>query len=110
MPLTEEVVLFGFQFFVTSYLANYSYGCQSVDYSTSPLGVRVGLLNLINHIIWAVLFAMFLRTLLSSEPVHIHFQMASVCGWFFFSKIVELLDTVPTQNSALNLDFSTGFQ
>ncbi|MBN3302382.1 ELOV4 protein, partial [Amia calva] len=49
-----------YEFFVTSYLANYSYLCQPVDYSTSGLGLR----------------------------------MASVCWWFFFSKVIELLDTI----------------
>ncbi|XP_016403635.1 elongation of very long chain fatty acids protein 4-like, partial [Sinocyclocheilus rhinocerous] len=48
------------EFFVTSWLANYSFLCQPVDYSPSPLGMR----------------------------------MASVCWWFFFSKVIELSDTV----------------
>ncbi|XP_056319808.1 ELOVL fatty acid elongase 8b [Danio aesculapii] len=48
------------EFLVTSWLANYSYLCQPVDYSTSPLGMR----------------------------------MANVCWWFFFSKVIELSDTV----------------
>uniref|UniRef100_A0A8C2CQ52 Elongation of very long chain fatty acids protein n=1 Tax=Cyprinus carpio TaxID=7962 RepID=A0A8C2CQ52_CYPCA len=48
------------EFLVTSWLANYSYLCQPVDYSSSPLGMR----------------------------------MASVCWWFFFSKVIELSDTV----------------
>lgn len=43
-----------------SLLSNYSYKCQPVDYSDSPLALR----------------------------------MANVCWWFFFSKVVELLDTV----------------
>lgn len=29
------------QFLVTSWLSNYSYLCQPVDYSTSPLAMRV---------------------------------------------------------------------
>ncbi|XP_076439832.1 very long chain fatty acid elongase 4-like [Babylonia areolata] len=49
-----------YEFLVTSILSNYSYYCQPVDYSTSPLAVR----------------------------------MASVCWWFFFSKVIELMDTV----------------
>ncbi|RXN34560.1 adenine DNA glycosylase-like protein [Labeo rohita] len=48
------------EFMVTSWLANYSYLCQPVDYSRSPLGMR----------------------------------MASVCWWFFFSKVIELSDTI----------------
>ncbi|XP_016128461.1 elongation of very long chain fatty acids protein 4-like isoform X2 [Sinocyclocheilus anshuiensis] len=48
------------EFLVTSWLADYSYLCQPVDYSPSPLGMR----------------------------------MASVCWWFFFSKVIELSDTV----------------
>ncbi|TRZ02781.1 hypothetical protein DNTS_028825 [Danionella cerebrum] len=48
------------EFLITSWTANYSYLCQPVDYSTSPLGMR----------------------------------MASVCWWFFFSKVIELSDTV----------------
>ncbi|KAJ0044111.1 hypothetical protein NL108_005583 [Boleophthalmus pectinirostris] len=49
-----------FQFLVTSWLSNYSLICQPVDYSRSPLAMR----------------------------------MASVCWWFFVSKIIELSDTV----------------
>ncbi|KAM3876169.1 ELOVL fatty acid elongase 8b [Diretmus argenteus] len=49
-----------YEFLVTSWLSNYSYLCQPVDYSTSPLAMR----------------------------------MASVCWWFFFSKVIELSDTV----------------
>ncbi|KAK7488445.1 hypothetical protein BaRGS_00020230 [Batillaria attramentaria] len=49
-----------YEFLMTSILANYSYRCQPVDYSTAPLAMR----------------------------------MASVCWWFFFSKVIELLDTV----------------
>ncbi|XP_039985395.1 ELOVL fatty acid elongase 8b isoform X2 [Xiphias gladius] len=49
-----------YEFLVTSWLSNYSYLCQPVDYSTSPLAMR----------------------------------MARVCWWFFFSKIIELCDTL----------------
>ncbi|NXD00423.1 ELOV4 protein, partial [Certhia familiaris] len=49
-----------YEFLVTSFLANYSYLCQPVDYTRSELGMR----------------------------------MARVCWWFFFSKVIELLDTV----------------
>ncbi|XP_063075113.1 ELOVL fatty acid elongase 8a [Engraulis encrasicolus] len=49
-----------YEFTVTSWLANYSLLCQPVDYSNSPLGMR----------------------------------MAKVCWWFFFSKVIELSDTV----------------
>ncbi|XP_046353443.1 elongation of very long chain fatty acids protein 4-like [Haliotis rufescens] len=48
------------EFVVTSTLSHYSFLCQPVDYSDSPLALR----------------------------------MAQVCWWFFFSKIIELLDTV----------------
>ncbi|KAI4828857.1 hypothetical protein KUCAC02_022929 [Chaenocephalus aceratus] len=48
------------EFLVTSWLSNYSYLCQPVDYSNSPLAVR----------------------------------MAKVCWWFFFSKVIELSDTL----------------
>lgn len=48
------------EFLITSIKSNYSYLCQPVDYSESPLAMR----------------------------------MANVCWWFFFSKIIELLDTV----------------
>lgn len=48
-----------YEFFMSAYLAKYSLGCQLVDYSTSPLAMR----------------------------------MASVCWWFFFSKVIELADT-----------------
>ncbi|XP_060788576.1 ELOVL fatty acid elongase 8b isoform X2 [Neoarius graeffei] len=48
------------EFLVTSWLSDYSYLCQPVDYSSSPLARR----------------------------------MASVCWWFFFSKVIELSDTV----------------
>ncbi|XP_070765731.1 ELOVL fatty acid elongase 8b [Enoplosus armatus] len=49
-----------YEFLVTSWLSNYSYLCQPVDYSTRPLPMR----------------------------------MARVCWWFFFSKIIELSDTL----------------
>ncbi|KAL3868979.1 hypothetical protein ACJMK2_041724 [Sinanodonta woodiana] len=49
-----------YEFFISSYLAGYSYVCQPVDYSTNSLAIR----------------------------------MASVCWWYFFSKIIELVDTV----------------
>ncbi|KAG7235706.1 hypothetical protein INR49_002336 [Caranx melampygus] len=48
------------EFLVTSWLSNYSLLCQPVDYSTSPLAMR----------------------------------MARVCWWFFFSKVIELSDTL----------------
>uniref|UniRef100_A0AAY5KJ63 Elongation of very long chain fatty acids protein n=1 Tax=Esox lucius TaxID=8010 RepID=A0AAY5KJ63_ESOLU len=48
------------EFLVTSLLSNYSYLCQPVDYSTSPLAMR----------------------------------MAKACWLFFFSKVIELADTV----------------
>ncbi|XP_003974148.1 ELOVL fatty acid elongase 8b [Takifugu rubripes] len=48
------------EFLVTSWLSSYSFLCQPVDYSTSPLAMR----------------------------------MARVCWWFFFSKIIELSDTI----------------
>ncbi|KAL4235653.1 hypothetical protein ACF0H5_004048 [Mactra antiquata] len=49
-----------YEFLMSAVLAGYSLRCQPVDYSTSPLALR----------------------------------MASVCWWFFFSKVIELLDTV----------------
>ncbi|XP_051234026.1 ELOVL fatty acid elongase 8b [Dicentrarchus labrax] len=49
-----------YEFLVTSWLSNYSYLCQPVDYSSSPLAIR----------------------------------MAKVCWWFFFSKVIELSDTI----------------
>ncbi|KAK2835649.1 hypothetical protein Q5P01_016133 [Channa striata] len=49
-----------YEFLVTSWLSNYSYLCQPVDYSTSPLAMR----------------------------------MARACWWFFFSKVIELSDTL----------------
>nr|WJY55135.1 Elovl4 [Paralichthys lethostigma] len=49
-----------YEFLVTSLLSNYSYLCQPVDYSNSPLAMR----------------------------------MARVCWWFFFSKVIELSDTL----------------
>uniref|UniRef100_H3CZC4 Elongation of very long chain fatty acids protein n=1 Tax=Tetraodon nigroviridis TaxID=99883 RepID=H3CZC4_TETNG len=48
------------EFLVASWLSNYSYLCQPVDYSSSPLAMR----------------------------------MARVCWWFFFSKIIEMSDTI----------------
>ncbi|KAG8509107.1 Elongation of very long chain fatty acids protein 4 [Galemys pyrenaicus] len=73
-PLTAYnlglVVLSGYifyEFMVTSFLANYSYFCQPVDYSQ-----RQCLAELL-------------------PPAQ---QMASVCWWCFFSKAIELLDTV----------------
>uniref|UniRef100_A0A8C4EJF8 Elongation of very long chain fatty acids protein n=1 Tax=Dicentrarchus labrax TaxID=13489 RepID=A0A8C4EJF8_DICLA len=54
------VWIFISQFLVTSWLSNYSYLCQPVDYSSSPLAIR----------------------------------MAKVCWWFFFSKVIELSDTI----------------
>ncbi|MCJ8734612.1 hypothetical protein PDJAM_G00237340 [Pangasius djambal] len=48
------------EFLVTSWRSSYSYLCQPVDYSDSPLAMR----------------------------------MASVCWWFFFSKVIELSDTL----------------
>uniref|UniRef100_A0AAY4BG72 Elongation of very long chain fatty acids protein n=1 Tax=Denticeps clupeoides TaxID=299321 RepID=A0AAY4BG72_9TELE len=48
------------EFLLSSWLANYSFLCQPVDYSDSPLALR----------------------------------MASVCWWFFFSKVIELSDTL----------------
>ncbi|KAL0966076.1 hypothetical protein UPYG_G00290580 [Umbra pygmaea] len=49
-----------YEFAASSWLANYSLLCQPVDYSTSPLAMR----------------------------------MAKVCWWFYFSKVIELIDTV----------------
>ncbi|XP_049443115.1 elongation of very long chain fatty acids protein 4-like [Epinephelus fuscoguttatus] len=49
-----------YEFLVTSWLSSYSLLCQPVDYSTSPLPLR----------------------------------MARVCWWFFFSKVIELSDTI----------------
>lgn len=49
-----------YEFLVTSWLSNYSFLCQPVDYSSSPLAMR----------------------------------MASVCWCFFFSKVIELSDTI----------------
>ncbi|XP_038572040.1 elongation of very long chain fatty acids protein 4-like [Micropterus salmoides] len=49
-----------YEFLVTSRLSNYSFSCEPVDYSNSPLAMR----------------------------------MASVCWWFFFSKVIELSDTI----------------
>lgn len=49
-----------YEFLVSAWLANYSFLCQPVDYSTSPLALR----------------------------------MASACWWFFFSKVIELSDTL----------------
>lgn len=49
-----------YEFRISSWLANYSYRCQPVDYSNDPLALR----------------------------------MANVCWWYFFSKVIELLDTI----------------
>ncbi|KAI1883140.1 hypothetical protein AGOR_G00242160 [Albula goreensis] len=49
-----------YEFLMSSWLAKYSLLCQPVDYSTSPLAMR----------------------------------MAKVCWWFFFSKVIELSDTM----------------
>jgi hypothetical protein len=38
--------IFVFQFLTVSLLSNYSYKCQPVDYSDSPLAVRVSLIRL----------------------------------------------------------------
>ncbi|XP_022112033.1 elongation of very long chain fatty acids protein 4-like isoform X2 [Acanthaster planci] len=72
-PLQLKPILVGYNFFlvglsiymfyefrVTSWKANYSYGCQPVDYSNSELGLR----------------------------------MARVCWWYFFSKVIEVMDTI----------------
>ncbi|XP_057697934.1 elongation of very long chain fatty acids protein 4-like [Corythoichthys intestinalis] len=48
------------EFLATSWLSNYSLRCQPVDYSDTPLPMR----------------------------------MARVCWWFFFSKVIELSDTL----------------
>lgn len=48
------------EFLLTSWLSGYSFLCQPVDYSSSPLALR----------------------------------MAKVCWWFFFSKVIELSDTI----------------
>ncbi|XP_061097910.1 ELOVL fatty acid elongase 8a [Conger conger] len=48
------------EFLVSSWLSGYSLLCQPVDYSDSPLAMR----------------------------------MAKVCWWFFFSKVIELCDTM----------------
>ncbi|XP_051553057.1 ELOVL fatty acid elongase 8a [Myxocyprinus asiaticus] len=49
-----------YEFTASSWLANYSLLCQPVDYSESPLAMR----------------------------------MARVCWWFYFSKVIELSDTM----------------
>ncbi|XP_037530683.1 ELOVL fatty acid elongase 8b [Nematolebias whitei] len=72
-PVDLRVVLIGYnfsmvllsaymfhEFLVASWLSNYSLLCQPVDYSSSPLAMR----------------------------------MARVCWWFFFSKVIELSDTL----------------
>ncbi|XP_023774890.1 uncharacterized protein LOC111923378 isoform X2 [Cyanistes caeruleus] len=78
-----------YEFLVTSVLANYSYLCQPVDYSRSELGMRtpggqgysmVENVSILGKALTAVSCAAQ--------------QMARVCWWFFFSKIIELLDTV----------------
>ncbi|XP_067309138.1 ELOVL fatty acid elongase 8a [Pseudorasbora parva] len=49
-----------YEFTASSWLANYSWLCQPVDYSENPLAMR----------------------------------MARVCWWFYFSKVIELTDTI----------------
>ncbi|XP_043074943.1 ELOVL fatty acid elongase 8a isoform X1 [Puntigrus tetrazona] len=49
-----------YEFTASSWFANYSLVCQPVDYSETPLAMR----------------------------------MARVCWWFYFSKVIELTDTV----------------
>uniref|UniRef100_A0A9J7X516 Elongation of very long chain fatty acids protein n=2 Tax=Cyprinus carpio TaxID=7962 RepID=A0A9J7X516_CYPCA len=49
-----------YEFTASSWLANYSLVCQPVDYSETPLAMR----------------------------------MARVCWWFYFSKVIELTDTM----------------
>ncbi|XP_077034544.1 very long chain fatty acid elongase 4-like isoform X1 [Agelaius phoeniceus] len=78
-----------YEFLVTSVLANYSYLCQPVDYSRSELGMRTpggqGYSVVENVLIWG--------KALTAVPCAAQ-QMARVCWWFFFSKVIELLDTV----------------
>lgn len=77
-----------FQFLVTSWLSNYSLLCQPVDYSTSPLAMRVSVINV------PLCLHIFLCPAKFNFSLRNPTQMASVCWWFFFSKVIELSDTV----------------
>ncbi|OWK52586.1 Elongation of very long chain fatty acids protein 4 [Lonchura striata] len=83
-----------YEFLVTSVLANYSYLCQPVDYSRSELGMRVQP-RVGRDTAWLkmCLFDLILAKALIAVPCAAQ-QMARVCWWFFFSKVIELLDTV----------------
>ncbi|XP_066039751.1 very long chain fatty acid elongase 4-like isoform X1 [Chamaea fasciata] len=78
-----------YEFLVTSVLANYSYLCQPVDYSRSELGMR----TLGGQGYSVVENVLILGKALNAVPCAAQ-QMARVCWWFFFSKVIELLDTV----------------
>lgn len=74
-------VVFSFWLFyencVSGWLTGYSYRCQPVDYSRSPMAMRVSSI---------ILFEKFITWR--------DFQMARIVWWYFISKFVEFLDTI----------------
>lgn len=121
--------LLSFQFTASSWLARYSLLCQPVDYSSSPLAMRVNLFFTTLYFVQQFLAHSFVLCTqthrLTSQNVYVcqnyslnkacysnkwstvevskikriitHFsfaQMARVCWWFYFSKVIELSDTV----------------
>ncbi|XP_062338130.1 ELOVL fatty acid elongase 8a isoform X1 [Osmerus eperlanus] len=98
-----------YEFTVSAWLANYSLLCQPVDYSHSPLAMRVTTTGsrpqstsklTIVHIssnsslrcIFFVCVCLCVCVFLCSGSCVC--QMAKVCWWFYFSKVIELSDTV----------------
>lgn len=91
-----QVCLSGYMFyelFISAYLAGYDLRCQPVDTSTDPLALRVKKIDF--------------QSCLDSTHLNVVFfssQMAKACWWFFFSKIIDLMDTVKTHFTTIFLE------
>lgn len=76
------------QILVSAYRSNYDWICAPYNEKTKadPLEMRVGMVN--DATIKSILH------LMTSSLQEVVLQMANVLYWYFFSKVIELMDTV----------------
>lgn len=77
---------------MSGWLNHYSFKCQPVDYSLSPLAMRVSFLIRYNMIMFYYLFVFVFFLILI--VIFIIIQMANTCWWYYIAKFTEFFDTL----------------
>lgn len=93
---------FPLQFVMSGWGTGYSFHCDLVDYSNSPQAIRVSSLFTPTSLTPSFFFSNYSKLLINvklyscNKCLNLNFllQMAATCWLYYFSKFIEMLDTV----------------